>query len=77
MPAAPQSHITGLRERARFDLGRIAEAEERFFAVYLPEALYTTIPARRQGGGGDEMAPLSLAHYHAAAAEMPLLAGGK
>ena len=77
LPAAPQSHITGLRERARFDIGRIAEAEERFFATYLPEALYTTIPARRQGGGGDEVAPLSLEHYLAAAAEMPQLAGGK
>jgi hypothetical protein len=77
LPAAPQSHITGLRERARFDVERIAAAEERFFATYLPTALYTTIPARRQGGGGDEVAPLSLANYAKAAAEMPQLAGGK
>ena len=77
LPSAPQSHITGLRERARFDIERIAAAEERFFARYLPEALYTTIPARRQGGGGDEVAPLSLESYVAAAAEMPVLYGGK
>lgn len=76
LPAPPQSHITGLRERARFDIERIAEAEQRFFATYLPAALYTTIPARRQGGRGDEVAPLSLESYAAAAAEMPGLRGG-
>jgi len=77
LPAAPQSHITGLRERARFSIERITEAEERFFATFLPAALYTTIPARRQGGKGDEVAPLSVGHYQSAAAEMPQLHGGK
>ena len=76
LPPPPQSHITGLRERARFDIERIAEAEQRFFAAYLPQALYTTIPARRQGGGGDEVAPLSLESYAAAAGQMPELRGG-
>lgn len=70
MPTSPVAHISGLRERPRFSLQVIAAREERFFADYLPRALYTTIPARRHGGGGDEVSPLSVADFEAAVAEV-------
>lgn len=68
-------HIAGLREYPRFSLQAIEERERRFFADYLPRALYTTLPARRQGG--KEAALLSRAHYEAAVAEVPDLEAGK
>jgi hypothetical protein len=72
---APPSHIPGLRERPRFSLEAIEKAERRFFAEYLPRALYTTIPARRAGGAA-EVAVLSPSHFEAAAASVePLRAG--
>jgi len=72
-PARP-AHIPGLREYERFSVNAIAEREKRFFAEYLPRALYTTIPARR--AGGREVALLSLKHYaQAEAAVSPLRAG--
>jgi len=74
---APPSHIAGLGERPRFSLDAIEAAEKSFFARYLPRALYTTIPARRTGGGGD-VAALSPAHFEEAAREMkPLRAGNR
>ena len=72
---APPSHVPGLRERARFSLDAIEAAERSFFERYLPRALYTTIPARRTGGGGD-VAALSSAHFEEAAREMKPLRGG-
>ncbi len=74
-PPPPPSHIAGLREYERFSVDAIAERERKFFEQYLPRALYTTIPARR-AGGGREVALLSPAHFAAAAAEVrPLRAG--
>jgi anaerobic magnesium-protoporphyrin IX monomethyl ester cyclase len=71
-PEAPRSHITGLRERPRFPLAQLVENEQRFFAEWLPRALYTTLPARRSRGAGgasgvvDEVAMLSEQSYRAA-----------
>ena len=71
----PPSHIPGLRERPRFSLDAIERVERRFFAEYLPRALYTTIPARR-AGGAVEVALLSPSHFEEAAASVePLRAG--
>jgi hypothetical protein len=69
------SHITGLRERPRFSVQRLAESERRFFSEWLPRALYTTVPARRAAGGGDEVALLSRESYEAAAAAVEPLRG--
>lgn len=73
LPTPPTSHITGLRERPRFSLEKIAAREDEFFASYLTRAMYTTIPRRRQSGTSDEVAPLSLADFEAAAAAVPPL----
>ena len=52
----------------------MAENEQAFLEGYLERALYTTIPSR--GGAKTEVAPLSLADYEAAAAEVrPLYPG--
>lgn len=72
----PVAHIAGLREKKRFDPDRMLDLEREFFERFLPEAMYTTIPASRQGGAGDEVAPLSLARFHAALEEMPRMRGG-
>jgi len=73
----PVSHIGGMREKTRFDVERIEQNVTAFFAEYLPTALYTTLPSRRAGGeGGEEVAPLTEAHYIAAAAAVrPLYSG--
>lgn len=72
----PSAHIAGLREKPRYKLERIEEAETRFFADYLDVALYTTIPARRADGAVRDVAPLSIEHYKkAAAAVRPMFAG--
>jgi radical SAM family protein len=74
LPVRP-SHIPGIRERPRFSLEAIEKVERRFFAEYLPRALYTTIPARRAGGAA-EVALLSPSHFEEAAASVePLRAG--
>ena len=75
LPEPPTSHIAGLRTRPHFSLKRIQETEEAFFADYLPRALYTTIPARREGGQG-EVSALSPAHFAAAAEDVPALRPG-
>ncbi len=79
LPDPPVAHIAGLREKPRYSLTAIEKAERAFFEQYLERALYTTIPSRRAGGAnGDEVAPLSLPDYEAAAAKVPLLySGGK
>ena len=48
-----------------------------FFAAYLNRALYTTVPARRAGGEGDEIAPLSAPDYEAAVSTLRPLRSGK
>jgi radical SAM superfamily enzyme YgiQ (UPF0313 family) len=69
MPTSPVVHIAGLRERPRYSLQTIRAREEKFFADYLPRALYTTVPSRRHGGEpGDEVSPLSVADFEAAVA---------
>jgi hypothetical protein len=69
MPTSPVVHIAGLRERPRYSIQEIRAREERFFAAYLPRALYTTVPSRRQGGtSDDEVSPLSVADFEAAVA---------
>lgn len=74
LPHPPQSHVGGMRERTRFDVERIEQNIQAFFAGYLTTALYTTVPSRRHGGaGGEEVAPLSLEHYELAASDEPLL----
>ncbi len=72
----PVSHLPGLRAYARFSVDAIADAEKNFFEDYLPRALYTTLPARRQGAG-QEAALLSPEHYKAAVANAPVLRAGK
>jgi len=73
----PVAHLAGLREKPRFSVPAIERAEQAFFAEYLERALYTTVPARRSGGtGGDEVAPLSLADYGAAAGAAEVLHPG-
>lgn len=68
----PPSHISGLRERARFSLREIERREREFFARYLPGAL---APRRAEGGRGrrgekgETAAPLSEEHYLRAAGE--------
>ncbi len=75
LPDSRPSHIAGLREYERFSVDTIVKRERSFFAEYLPRALYTTIPARRTGGGG-EQALLSLEHLEAAQSGVkPLRAG--
>ncbi len=74
LPDPPVAHIAGLREKLRFNPERMAENEQAFLEGYLERALYTTIPSR--GGAKTEVAPLSLADYEAAAAEVrPLYPG--
>ncbi len=78
MPAPPASHIAGLREKPRFGLEAIEEAERRFFESYVPRALYTTVPARRGfGEPREESAPLSARDYRAAASAEPDLRPGR
>lgn len=77
LPTAPTSHITGLRERPRFDVEAIARNEALFFGEYLERALYTTIPSRRAGGPKNEVAPLSAEDFHAAAAGVQPLRSGR
>jgi hypothetical protein len=77
LPPPPPSHFPGLREYTRFDVEAIAERERRFLASYLPRALYTTIPARRSGAAGREVALLSPRHYEAAVAALPRLRPGR
>ncbi len=76
MPESPPSHIAGLREYERFSVDAIVERERRFFAEYLPRALYTTIPARRSGSGR-EVALLAREHFEAAQAEVKPLRSGR
>lgn len=66
------SHIAGLRRKPRFSVEAIARTEAEFFSRFLPRALYTTLPARREHGQG-AVAPLSLSRYLAAASEVPPL----
>lgn len=66
------SHIAGMRRKPRFSVEAIARAEAEFLAKFLPRALYTTLPARREPGQG-AVAPLSLARFEEAAAEVPPL----
>jgi hypothetical protein len=76
LPEPPVAHIAGLREKKRFDPERMREAERAFFDRYLREAMYTTVPADRMGGGGDEVAPLSLGSWKAAMQDMADMRGG-
>jgi radical SAM superfamily enzyme YgiQ (UPF0313 family) len=73
-PEARPASIHGLRTRPRFDIGEIAENEDRFFAGYLQRALYTTVADRRGDGA---VALLSEPHYLAAIAELPPLKSGR
>lgn len=75
--APPVAHVSGLREKVRFNVETIAAREEAFFAEWLPKALYTTVPARRSGGTHpDEVAPLSMREYaEAAGRQEPLRPG--
>lgn len=71
LPLPPVSHIGGMREKCRFDTEAIAQNVREFFAGYLPTALYTTLPSRRAGGSGaEEVAPLTVEHYLAAAEQV-------
>ncbi|MBI4583554.1 MAG: radical SAM protein [Planctomycetes bacterium] len=75
LPPPPPSQIAGLRERPRFSLEAIAREEEKFLEKFYQRALYTTLPARRQGGV--ELAPLTLRLFHNACHEVPGLRPGR
>lgn len=76
LPEPPVAHIAGLREKKRFDPERMLEAERAFFERYLRESMYTTVPAARMGGSGDEVAPLSMDTWKTAMQDMPDMRGG-
>jgi hypothetical protein len=78
MPPPPVSHIAGLREKVRFDLGRMAENERTFLEQYLPDALRAAPRGRRGFGEPQEAtgAPLSVEDYERAAAAGPVLRRG-
>ncbi|MBL8861927.1 MAG: radical SAM protein [Planctomycetes bacterium] len=78
LPPPPVSHIAGLRERARFDLGRMAENERAFLSDYLPGALRAVARGRRGFGEPQSgpAAPLSVEDYDRAAALGPKLYRG-
>ncbi len=65
LPRPPRTALAGLEKRLRYDLNAIRETEASFTRAYLDRSLYSTVK-----GSGGLVAPLSLADYRDAAADV-------